>query len=125
MIPSASPPRPPSVRSSASPPRPPCIVVTQFEEKLGETNTPAIPAAAPRPAPPCAPLPDPPPAAAAVPAGPPSDGPTGVAARAGDVSPNQEGPARAPPPPAVAVRRRAVSPRAAVAADDAVDRICG
>src|SRR2546427_749280 len=47
MIPSASPPRPPSVRSSASPPRPPCNVVTQFEEKLGETNTPAIPAAAP------------------------------------------------------------------------------
>src|SRR2546427_108739 len=45
-IPSASPPRPPSVRSSASPPRPPCIVVTQFEEKLGETNTPAIPAGA-------------------------------------------------------------------------------
>src|SRR5437899_12884621 len=34
-IPSASPPRPPSVRSSASPPRPPCNVVTQFEEKRG------------------------------------------------------------------------------------------
>src|SRR2546422_1634106 len=47
IIPSASPPRPPSVRSNASPPRPPCNVVTQFEEKLGETNTPAIPAAAP------------------------------------------------------------------------------
>src|SRR2546428_13437226 len=60
-IPSASPPRPPSVRSSASPPRPPCIVVTQFEEKLGETNTPAIPAAAPPLPPSRLPIPPPPP----------------------------------------------------------------
>src|SRR5437773_1714153 len=117
MIPSASPPRPPSVRSSASPPRPPCIVVTQFEEKLGETNTPAIPAARAVPGSTAG--------SRAVPAGAASDGPNGVAARVGVASTNQEESVRVAAHPAVAVRRRAVSPRAAVAADDAVDRICG
>src|SRR5437867_725168 len=47
MTPNASPPRPPFVPMSESPPRPPCIVVTQFDEKLGDVYTAAIPAAAP------------------------------------------------------------------------------
>src|SRR2546426_477123 len=45
MTPNASPPRPPFVPMSESPPRPPCIAVTQFDEKLGDVYTAAIPAA--------------------------------------------------------------------------------
>src|SRR2546427_77795 len=43
----APPPRPPFDPMGEPPPRPPCIAVTQFDEKLGDVYTAAIPAAAP------------------------------------------------------------------------------
>src|SRR2546425_996502 len=59
--PSASPPRPPSVNPHEPPPRPPCSVETQFEARVGETNTLAMPAAAPPLPPKRAPSPPAPP----------------------------------------------------------------
>src|SRR2546426_927912 len=119
MTPNASPPRPPFVPMSESPPRPPCIVVTQFDEKLGDVYTAAIPAAAaPAPAVPGAPA-----AHRSVPTDAASDVLENVPARTAVSRTDQNHRVRVAPGAAVPVRRPTGSTESPAAAGHSVGRV--